>query len=383
MGNGMKRFLILAALYGLIYSNTALAELGLNLPEPATPIATEIKDVHNMTMQISTFLLVVVFSIVFYSLYTHRKSKGYVADQEFHKGAFGRWSWIAVPALVLGVDLTIAGSAERLLEKVWVTPKEDMMEIKVIGHQWFWEFVYLTEDGIRVESRLLKETPDSQMGVLPVAPPDLYLRAVDNNLVLPTGRNIKFLHTSDDVLHAMWVPQLGFKKDAIPGYIQETWIDGITKPGLYRGQCAEMCGTGHAFMPIVVEAVDPAAFDKWVAEKKEARDKAIAEANSNKVWTMEELMAKGKENYEVVCAACHQKEGSGMPPAFPALADSAIVKGDVKQHINIVLNGKNNMPEWASKLDDLQLASIITYERNAWGNNTGDVVQPKDIKASR
>ncbi|MBT5230392.1 MAG: cytochrome c oxidase subunit II [Methylococcales bacterium] len=375
----MKRLLSFAALIGLVISTPVLAEYGLNFPEPATPVATEIKDIHNLTMIISTVLLVIVFTIVFYSLFTHRKSRGFEPDQEFHKGTFGKWSWVLVPVTVLGVDLTIADSAQSVLEKVWIAPNEEMIEIKVVGHQWWWEFVYLTEGGVKVESRILSKKDLADRG----QPENLYLRAVDNHLKLPVGKNVKFLHTSDDVLHAFWVPALGMKKDAIPGYIQETWIDGIYKEGIYRGQCAEMCGTKHAFMPIVVEAVSEQAFATWIAEKKVARDKAIAEANSNKTWTKDELMAKGKTSYDKKCAACHKVDGSGGGP-FPKLAGSPMATtGSIADHMNIVLKGKGVMPAWASSMDDLELAAVVTYERNAWGNDTGDVIQPKDVKASR
>ena len=346
---------------------------GVNFPEPASGSAQEIYDIHMLTMKIVTIILVIVFSVVIYSIWAHRKSRGFEADQKFHEGWFGRWSWVLVPAIVLGVDLTIAGSAQSALKKLWLVPEDkDMMEIKVIGHQWWWEFQYLDE-GITVESRF---TPKEEAG-------DLYLREVDNRLVLPTHRKIRFLHTAADVNHAFWVPELGFKKDAIPGYITETWTE-IDREGVFRGQCAELCGTWHARMPIVVEAVSEDVFNGWVTDQKATLLAAAAEAEMEKEWSMDELMVRGKELYDTKCAACHQVTGEGMPPAFPPLKDSAMAISDLPGHLDIVLNGKPGtaMVAW-NMLNDLEVAAIITYERIAWGNDTGDIVQPADVKAAR
>jgi cytochrome c oxidase subunit 2 len=356
-----------------LWAASAAAELGVNFPPPASPVAADIYHVHMLTMKIATVLLVIVFAVLIYSLYHHRKSRGYQADQTFHETWFGHWSWVIVPALVLGVDLTIASSAEKTLDLIWEVPQTgDLLDIKVIGHQWWWEFQYL-KDGITVESRYL---PKDKAG-------DFYLRAVDNQLVLPTHRKIRFLHTSADVNHAFWVPALGFRKDAIPGYITETWAE-IDREGIFRGQCAHLCGTWHSRMPIVVAAVSPEKFDAWVAEQKQAKLAAAAEASSNKVWTKEELMEKGQGLFNTKCAACHQITGLGLPPAFPPLKGSKVATGPVAGHLHVVLNGRPGtaMVSWAS-LNDLELASIVTYERNAWGNNTGDVVQPADVKAAR
>ena len=361
--------LLLSGLAGVAH-----AEYGLNFPEPGSTTAQEIYDIHMLTTYIVTVLLILVFGFVFYSLYAHRKSKGFEADQHFHKTWFGQWSWVLVPGLVLGVDLTIAGSAQKVLESVWQVPDEqDLMEVKVTGHQWWWEFDYLDHD-IKVESRF---TPEEEAGTD-------YLRAVDNQLVLPTGRKIRFLHTSADVLHAFWVPELGFKRDAIPGYVTETWTE-LNREGTFTGQCAELCGTWHARMPIVVKSVSPEEFDSWIEEQKAIKVAAAAEASADKVWSMDELMEKGRGLYNSKCGACHQITGLGLPPAFPALKDSPMVKGGpIADHLDIVLNGKQGtaMQPWNS-LNDLEIAAIVTYERNAWDNNTGDIVQPADVKAAR
>jgi len=365
-----------------IWAGSACAELGFNFPEPAAGVAQEIYDIHMLTSAIATVLLVIIFSVVGYSLYHHRKSRGYQADQHFHETWFGHWAWVIVPVLVLGVDLTIASSAQKTLEKVWEVPKEeDLLDVKVIGHQWWWEYEYLDHsvdiDGqpktVKVESRYV---PEDQAG-------DLYLREVDNALVLPVGRKVRFLHTSADVNHAFWVPELAVKKDAIPGYVTETWVD-LNREGTFRGQCAELCGTWHSRMTIVVESVPQDKFDAWMEEQKKVMLAAAAEASMDKTWSKEELMEKGQANYNTKCASCHQITGKGLPPAFPALAGSKIAVGPIQAHLDIVLNGKQGtaMVAW-NALSDLELASIITYERNAWGNDTGDVVQPRDIKAAR
>ncbi|WP_428623274.1 cytochrome c oxidase subunit II [Sedimenticola sp.] len=372
-----RRFTIVSRLLLLITGLTGVqstqAEYGINFPTPAADVAQEIYDIHMLTMQIATFLLLVVFSIVIYSLYFHRKSRGYQADQNFHNTWFGNWSWVIVPALVLGVDLTIASNADTVLKKVWDVPKDEkLMDVKVTGHQWWWEFDYL-DHGIKVESRFV---PKGKSG-------DLYLREVDNRLVLPTNTKIRFLHTSADVNHAFWVPELAFKKDAIPGYVTETWSE-LNREGVFRGQCAELCGTWHSRMPIVVEAVSPEKFQEWINNQQALKVAAAEEAASSKTWSQNELFTKGKELFETKCAACHQVNGMGLPPAFPPLNGSPVVIGPIEGHLKIVLNGKPGtaMQSWAA-LNDLEIAAIITYERNAWDNKTGDTVQPSDVKQAR
>jgi cytochrome c oxidase subunit II len=365
-----------------VWTGPAAAELGINFPQPAAGVAQEIYNIHMLTTTIAAVLLVIIFGFVIYSLVHHRKSRGYVADQHFHESWFGHWSWVIVPVLVLGIDLTIAHSAQKTLENVWEVPKgEDLMDVKVVGHQWWWEYEYLDHsvevDGqpkhVRIESRF---TPKDKSG-------DLYLRAVDNPLVLPVGTKIRFLHTSADVNHAFWVPELAVKKDAIPGYVTETWVD-LNREGTFRGQCAELCGTWHSRMPIVVESVSKEKFASWMDQQKQVMLASAAEANVDKTWTKDDLMAKGQDLFNSKCSACHQINGKGLPPAFPALAGSKIATGPIEGHLNIVLNGKPGtaMVPWNS-LNDLELAAIITYERNAWGNDTGDVVQPRDLRAAR
>ena len=359
-------------LSSLFFAGVAAAEYALNFPEPVSPLTKEIFDLHMLTTKIATIIMVIVIAIVTYAIIRFRKSKGYEADQNFHKGMFGTWSWILVPVIVLGIDLTIAGSAKHALDQVEDYSEADMT-VKVIGSQWKWTYEYMDDD-VRIVSNLL---PKEQAG-------DKYLRAVDNPLVLPINKRIRFLHTATDVLHAWWVPAIVYKKDSIPGYIQETWTI-IEKEGRYEGQCEEICGTGHAFMPIVVEAVSQEKYDAWMAEKKAALAAANAEASSDKVWTKDELVSKGETIYTTNCAACHQADGTGVPGVFPALVGSKIATGPVADHLDRVLNGKDGtaMAAWKGQMNDLDLAAVITYERNAWGNNTGTVVQPADVKAAR
>lgn len=364
---------ILLSVIGLFSFKSVQADLGINLPEPAAAIAQDIYDIHMLTLKIATFLMLVVIGIVSYSVYFHRKSRGFEPDLNFHKSWFGRWSWIIIPVLVLGVDLTIASNANVVLKAIWEIPDDkEIMDIRVTGHQWWWEFNYL-DYGIKVESRF---TPKEDSG-------DLYLREVDNHLLLPINTKIRFLHTSADVIHTFWVPELGFKRDAIPGYITESWTE-LNREGVFRGQCTEICGTWHSRMPIVVESVSQEKFEAWVSARKEAELAAAAEAGSDRIWNMAELMARGKATYETYCFACHQIDGMGLPPAFPPLSGSPVVTGPLDAHIKQVLNGVTDtaMQAWNS-LDDLQIAAIVTYERNAWGNDTGDVVQPTDVSKLR
>jgi cytochrome c oxidase subunit II len=361
------------AVLAAAWPEPAFAEYALNFPEPATQGARDIYDIHTLTSSIVAVITAIVICLVAWSVYFHRKSRGAQPDLNFHRSRFGTWSWILIPVLMLGVDLTIAGNAQRVLESLWLVPKdEDMMEVKVIGHQWWWEYEYL-DHGITIESRYV---PKEVAG-------DLYLREVDNPLVLPTDTRIRFLHTSADVMHAFWVPELGFKKDAIAGYITETWAV-IDREGVFRGQCAELCGTWHARMPVVVNAVSRGDFDVWLNRQKADMLARAEEAGSDRLWSRDELMDKGQGLYNKVCSACHQINGEGLPPTFPSIKGSPVATGPIPEHLNVVLNGRPGtaMTAW-NGMNDLEIASIVTYQRNAWGNDTGDVVQPATVAAAR
>ena len=351
------------------------AEYALNLPEPASELTREVYDLHMLTAKIALYITLIVTAVVFYAIFKFRKSKNYEPDQNFHTGKFGTWSWVLVPIIVLGIDLSISAPAIKTLHLIEDKTEADMT-VKVIGTQWKWIYEYM-EDDVRIVSSMLSEEEAEQ------AEGEGYLRTVDNPLVLPVGKRIRFLHTATDVLHAWWVPSITVKKDSIPGYITETWTI-IDKEGLYHGQCAENCGRGHSYMPIQVAAVSQAEYDEWLNNKKQEQLAALQEASSDKTWSKEELMSKGEAVYKTNCLACHQANGAGVPGAFPALKGSPVAAGPVDKHIEIVLKGVKGtaMAPWAS-LNDFELAAVITYERNAWGNDTGDLVQPAAIKSAR
>ena len=361
-----------SALFLLFGINRAFAEYAYNFPESVSPLTKNIYDVHMMTTKLAFWIMVIIIAVVGFAIFKFRKSSGYEADQEFHKGTFGTWSWLLVPVVVLGIDFGISGPGLKALDMVEKNIDADLT-VKVIGSQWKWTYEYVSDD-VQIISNLL---PEEKAG-------DKYLREVDNPLVLPTDRKVRFLHTATDVLHAWWVPSIAIKKDSIPGYINETWTQ-IEKEGTYYGQCAENCGRGHAYMPIRVEAVSPEKFDAWMAEQKKQKLAALAEAQSDKDWSLEELMAKGEKTYNTYCVACHQATGLGVPGVFPALKGSAVAIGPMDAHLAIVMNGKAGtaMSGWSAQLNDLDLAAVITYERNAWGNDSGDLIQPKEIKAAR
>ena len=351
----------------------ASAEYGLNLPRGVTPIANEAYDLHMMILWICVAIGVVVFGAMFYSILNHRKSKGAVAAQ-FHESTVVEIVWTIIPFLIL---IGMAIPATKALIAMEDTSNSDL-SIKVTGYQWKWQYEYL-DDGISFFSTLAtpkEEIYDRQ------AKNEHYLLEVDNPVVVPVGKKVRLLITASDVIHAWWVPELGMKKDAIPGFGNEMWFR-IDKPGIYRGQCAELCGKDHGFMPIVVDARSEADYAAWVAEQKMAM--ASASAANDREWTKAELMERGEQVYNSNCAACHQANGQGLPGAFPALAGGKITTGPLAGHIDIVMNGKAGtaMAAFGAQLSDADMAAVITYERNAWGNNTGDVVQPGDIKAAR
>lgn len=357
----------------LVASSAAFADTTLNLTPGVSPISRDVYDLHMTVFWICVVIGVGVFSAMFYSIIFHRKDRGVVAAQ-FHSHPWLEITWTIVPALIL---VLMAIPATKVLLNMNNTEKEEVT-IKITGYQWKWHYEYL-EDGVAFFSNL--STPFEQLHNL--MPKGInYLREVDHPLVVPIHKKIRFLITSNDVNHAWWVPDLAVKRDALAGFINEAWTI-IDKPGTYRGQCAELCGINHAFMPIVVVATTEQGYKDWVAQQKGQLTQGAAEVN--KVWTMEELMKHGEQVYSRICAACHQPGGVGLPPTFPALKGGPIPTGPIPAHVNIVFNGKSGtaMQAFKSQLSDVELASVITYERNAFGNNTGTLVQPAQIKAYR
>lgn len=363
----------------LIWSSVARAGFGeLNMTKGVTPLSEEIYNLHMIILWISVAIGVVVFGVMFWSIFHHRKSKGASAAQ-FHHSTKAEIVWTIIPVLIL---VAMAIPATKTLIAMENTGESDMT-IKVTGYQWKWQYDYIDE-GVSFFSTLdanSNETRQLRSGRNP-AEVENYLLDVDNPVVVPVDTKIRFLTTANDVIHAWWVPALGWKRDAIPGFVNESWAV-IKEPGTYRGQCAELCGRDHAFMPVVLVAKEKAEYEEWLAEMK--AEQSEESASSDKEWSQEELMAKGEEVYGTNCAACHQANGEGVPNAFPALKDGAIATGPVEDHLDIVLNGKEGttMAAFGEQLSDAEIAAVITYERNSWGNDTGDMVQPADVKNAR
>jgi len=352
-------------------ANTAQADYALNLKAPATEIARQIYDLHTLIMWVCVAIFIVVFGVMFYSIYKHRKSVGHKASQ-FHEHYLLEVVWTIIPALIL---IVMAYPATKTIFAMKDTTAADL-SIKVTGYQWKWEYDYMDQD-VRFISTLA--TPREQIDGT-AEKSENYLLEVDHPMAVPIGKKVRILLTAKDVIHAWWVPEFGVKQDAIPGFIKEVWIR-VEKPGTYRGQCAELCGKDHGFMPIVVEAMEEDKYNAWLASKKEAA--TAATAGADKEWTKEDLVANGKAVYDKNCAVCHQANGQGMPPAFPALTGGVIATGPIEGHLDIILNGKNLMPAWKTLLNDVEIASVIAYERNALGNSVGDFVQPAQVKAAR
>ena len=354
----------------------ASAAYQLNFQAPVTRVASEIYDLHMLMMYIILVIFCVVFGVMFYSIYAHRKSVGHKAEQ-FHENTTVEIIWTVIPFVIL---VGMAWPATKTLIAFKDTSNPDIT-IKATGYQWKWGYDYLKGEGEGVAFLSALATPQDQIhNQKPKG--ENYLLEVDNPLVVPVGKKVRILTTANDVIHSFWVPAFGIKQDAIPGFVRDAWFKA-DKEGTYRGQCAELCGKDHGFMPIVVEVVSPEKYTEWVGAQK-AKVAAAAE-DPNKQWSADELKARGEKVYAANCAACHQATGKGLPPAFPALDGSKIATGGKKAHIDMVLNGKAGtaMAAFAKQLSDTDIAAVVTYERNAWGNKTGDAVQPAEVKAAR
>ena len=362
------------AIIALLPFGAAHAAWELNMPRGVTLISREAYDQHMLMLWWCVGIGVVVFGAMFYSMFRHRRAAGHAAAN-FHHNTFAEIVWTVIPVVIL---VLMAIPATRALIVMEDTSEADMT-IKVTGHQWKWRYEYL-EDKVDFFSSL---APGSREAIYtdPFAREN-YLLEVDKEVVLPVGKKVRILLTADDVIHAWWVPALGMKKDAVPGFINELWTR-IDAPGVYRGQCAELCGKDHGYMPIVVRAVAADDYVAWVDEHHEAQE-LVAQA-ALRDWTMDELMERGQEVYVTACAACHQQNGHGVPPAFPAITDSPIATGPVDGHLDRVMNGKPGtaMAAFAGQLSDVDLAAVITFQRNALGNEVGDLIQPSAIRAER
>ncbi len=356
---------------GFCFFPALYAESALNMPRGVTPVSRDIFDLHMLIFWVCVVIGIIVFAIMLYAIIFHRKSRGYKAAK-FHDHITVELAWVIVPFIIL---VLMAIPASKVLIKMNDTNHTDQT-VKITGYQWKWRYDYLKED-IGFFSNL--STPQAQIqGKEPKGP--YYLLEVDKPLVLPIKQKIRLLVTSNDVIHSWWVPQLGVKRDAVPGFIHESWVY-IDEPGIYRGQCTELCGINHGFMPVVVEALTQADYDKWITGHKQQAQ----QAQPDKTWTKEELMTLGEKSYGTYCAVCHQVNGEGMGDIYPALKKSKIALGPIKKHIDLVLHGVQGtaMQGFIDQLTDDELAAIITFERNAWGNDTGDAVQPSDIRKLR
>ncbi len=380
-------------LAGLLLTGPTLAS-EYNMPVGVTEISREVHDLHMLIFYVCCAIGVVVFGAMIYSIFAHRKSV-HPKPADFHESIKVEIAWTIVPFFIL---IAMAIPAAGTLIKMEDTSDADIT-IKITGYQWKWHYEYM-DQGVEFYSNLdAKSNRARQLGsgINPADVPN-YLLEVDEPLVLPIGKKIRLLLTANDVIHAWWVPALATKKDAVPGYINEMWTR-IDEPGIYRGQCAELCGRDHGFMPIVVRAVQPEVYEQWLAERgakpqggnasaaakpvEVASSAPAAAAQAPAELSKDTLMAEGGKVYKNYCAACHQPDGSGMAAAnFPALTGSAVANGPVDEHIDMVLKGKNAMAAFAY-LKDREIAAVVTYERNALGNAAGDVVQPAQVAARR
>ena len=380
----LARWIARAATAALLAPGAAFAVPAWNFQPPATPVAAEIINLHSLIFWICVVIFVGVFGTMFYALYKHRKSVGHQAVQ-FHENTTVEVIWTVIPFLIL---LFMAYPATKTILAMHDTSSPDMT-IKVTGYQWKWGYDYVQE-GFGYYSTLA--TPRAQIeGREPKG--EHYLLEVDNPLVVPVDSKVRVLVTANDVIHAWWVPAFGLKQDAIPGFVRDTWFRA-DKVGIYRGQCAELCGKEHGFMPVVVEVKSKDDYAKWVGEQKQKL--AAAADDPNKTWDVNDLVARGEQVFNANCAACHQPSGTGNAAiGAPPLVNDKVVLGDKKHQVDVVLLGQTGgvvqpasggggkMPAW-KQLSDVELASVITYTRNSWGNKAAEnAVQPSDVKAER
>lgn len=364
----------------VLAAGVAGAQSRFNLQEPQSIIARQIYDLHTLIMWIIVVIFVVVFGAMTWAIIKHRKSVGHKAEQ-FHENTTVEIIWTIIPFFIL-IGMAYPATKTVIAMKDASSPD---LTIKATGYQWFWGYDYLQGEGEGVSFFSRLATPREQIENR--APKgDNYLMEVDNPVVVPVGKKVRIITTANDVIHSWFVPALGVKQDAIPGFVRDTWFK-VDNPGTYRGQCAELCGKDHAFMPIVVEAVAPEKYAQWIAgQKKKMAAQADDPARS---WTLDELKTRGEKVYAANCVACHQANGMGLPGTFPALSGSKVVNGPKEGQINTVLNGvvrdgkPTAMVAFGKQLSDTDIAAVITFTRNNWANKTGQAVTPADVKALR
>ena len=356
----------------LIFSAPMKADwFALNMTRGVTDISNEVFELHMLIFWICVAIGVVVFGVMFYSMYAHTKKKNPVAAS-FHENHKVEIAWTIIPFLIL---IAMAIPASKTLVKIYNDEAGDL-NIQVTGYQWKWQYNYL-EDDVSFFSNLSTDM-DEINNLVPKG--ENYLQEVDEMVVIPVGKKVRFLITANDVIHSWWMPAFAIKQDAIPGFVNTAWTK-VDKPGIYRGKCTELCGKNHGFMPIVVKVVEQNEYDEWVTGKKEAAMK-MAELTT-KDWTAEELVARGESVYAVNCVACHQTNGQGIPGIFPALAGSDVVLNNKERNIEILMEGVQGAAMNSfSYLSEVELAAVITYTRQSWGNkenSDGEIVVPKDI----
>jgi cytochrome c oxidase subunit 2 len=348
----------------------------LNLPEPATKIAAEQNSLHWMMLILCTVIFVAVFSVMFYSVWKHRKSKGHQAAN-FHESVTVEIVWTVIPFIIV---ILMALPATKLLVAQKDTTNADLT-IKATGYQWKWGYDYLKGEGEGIGFISTLDNSHRVMSNAGKPQGDNYLLKVDNPLVVPVGKKIRIITTANDVIHAFAVPQFGIKQDAIPGFVRDTWFRA-EKTGDFYGQCQELCGKEHAYMPIHVKVLSAQDYTQWVeGEKKKLAAKAD---DPTKVWTQADLVARGEKVYAANCAACHQASGKGAGPIKPLDGAAVVLDADKGKQIAVLLNGQNNgaMPAW-KQLSDTEIAAVITFTKNNWSNKTGQIVQPADVKTAR
>jgi cytochrome c oxidase subunit II len=358
------------------------AVLQLNLHKPVTEIAHQIYSLHTLMLIICLLIFVAVFGVMFYSIIKHRKSLGH-KPATFHESTTVEIAWTVVPFLIV---IGMALPATKTIIAMKDTSNADLT-IKVTGMQWKWGYDYLKGEGEGISFLANLATPREQINDSSLVQDVNYLLEVDNPVVVPVNKKIRVVLTANDVIHSWTVPAFGVKQDAIPGFVRDSWFRADTI-GTYRGQCVELCGKEHAFMPIVVNVVSEDDYKKWVDGKK--KEMAANADDPSKVWTIDELSQRGEKVYSANCVACHQANGKGVPNAFPALDGSPVVNGPKAEQIDVVLNGRKSpkfpsaMPPWKGVLSDTEIAAVITYTRNTWSNKAKEnIVQPAEVVAAR
>ncbi|HEV7575553.1 MAG TPA: cytochrome c oxidase subunit II [Caldimonas sp.] len=348
----------------------------IDLHAPMSPIAVEQQWLHNFMLIVCLVIFVAVFGVMFYSIIRHRKSKG-VQAANFHESTTVEIAWTIVPFIIV---ILMALPATRVVVAMKDTSAADLT-VKATGIQWKWGYDYLSGEGAGIGFLSTLDVAQREMSDAGRPQGDDYLLKVDNPLVVPVDKKVRIITTASDVIHAWGVPALGVKQDAIPGFVRDTWFRAA-KPGDYYGQCYELCGKEHAYMPIHVKVLAQADYTAWASGKiKEAAAKADDPA---KVWELPALVARGEQVYTANCQVCHQPNGKGGGNVKALDGSPTVLDADKVRQIHVVLNGQNNgaMPSW-KQLSDTELAAVVTYTKNHWSNATGQIVQPSEVAAAR